>query len=440
MSKKLKDFQDFGEGGMSTSVFRVPPYHYIHVQDQTTNVTRIEIGPLTFVRKDNEKVVSGPAKMIIVPPRHYCIVHNPVVRSQPEHDSELGEVQFDAMGQIRLYHAETEVRLVQDPFPLYPGEEAESVKQLTVVPAMQALRLRAVREFIDENKINRVAGDEFLFEGPGTYIPRKEVEIVNTFSASIIYPNEALQLRATRATVDRDGKSRVAGEEWMVRKVGAYLPGAHEMVVQKCTAIVLTEKTAAHVIAKRSFTDQLGVDRKTGEEYLITLEDMESFIPGVYEQVKGTTQITTLTNRQYCVVLNPIGDDGKPQLGHRKVVKGEKSFFLQPGELLESGIEDIYILGDDEGIVLRSLVEYEDKQTDQSQKAVHRKPGDMWMLKGPMEYIPTVEVEVVTTRKAIPLHENEGIYVRNIKSGSVRSVIGHSYMLKVRTLLAFNIL
>ena len=124
--------------------------------------------------------------MIIVPPRHYCIVHNPVVRSQPEDGgAELGEVQFDAMGQIRLQHAETEVRLVQDPFPLYPGEEAESVKQLTVVPAMQALRLRAVREFIDENKITRVAGDEFLFEGPGTYIPRKEVEIVNTFSASV---------------------------------------------------------------------------------------------------------------------------------------------------------------------------------------------------------------------------------------------------------------
>ena len=93
----------------------------------------------------------------------------------------------------------------------------------------------------------------------------------------------------------------------MVRKVGSYLPGAHETVVQKCTAIVLTEKTAAHVIAKRSFTDQLGIGRKTGEEYLITLEDMESFIPGVYEQVKGTIQITTLTNRQYCVVLNPIG-------------------------------------------------------------------------------------------------------------------------------------
>ena len=41
------------------SVIRIPPYHYIHVLDQTTNVTRLEVGPATFVRKDNEKVESG---------------------------------------------------------------------------------------------------------------------------------------------------------------------------------------------------------------------------------------------------------------------------------------------------------------------------------------------------------------------------------------------
>ena len=116
-------------------------------------------------------------------------------------------------------------------------------------------------------------------------------------------------------------------------------------------------------------------------------------------------------------------------MGHRKIIKGEKSFFLQPGEELESGIQDVYILGEDEGIVLKSLAEYEDKQVIPS---VQRKPGDTWMLKGPMEYIPTVEVEVVQTREAIPLHENEGIYVRNIKSGGVRAVIGHTYMLKVQ--------
>ncbi len=42
-------------------------------------------------------------------------------------------------------------------------------------------------------------------------------------------------------------------------------------------------------------------------------------------------------------------------------------------------------------------------------------------IQGPLEYIPPVEVEVVTRRQAIPLHENEGIYVRNIKTGQVRN-------------------
>jgi hypothetical protein len=37
------------------------------------------------------------------------------------------------------------------------------------------------------------------------------------------------------------------------------------------------------------------------------------------------------------------------------MVKGEKSFFLKPGEELEQGIQDMYVLGDDEGIVLRAL-------------------------------------------------------------------------------------
>ena len=51
------------------------------------------------------------------------------------------------------------------------------------------------------------------------------------------------------------------------------------------------------------------------------------------------------------------------------------------------------------------------------------------MIYGPNEYIPPVEVMVLEQRKIIPLGENEGIYVRDIKTGEVRSVIGKSYML-----------
>ena len=31
--------------------------------------------------------------------------------------------------------------------------------------------------------------------------------------------------------------------------------------------------------------------------------------------------VTTLNSRQYCVVLDPVGADGKPQLGKKRVVK-----------------------------------------------------------------------------------------------------------------------
>ena len=76
--------------------------------------------------------------------------------------------------------------------------------------------------------------------------------------AKVVLANEALRMKASRNTVDRDGVERVAGEEWMVRKIGPYLPGVHETVVSKVKATVLTDTTAVHVMANKSFKDQLG--------------------------------------------------------------------------------------------------------------------------------------------------------------------------------------
>jgi hypothetical protein len=52
-------------------------------------------------------------------------------------------------------------------------------------------------------------------------------------------------------------------------------------------------------------------------------------------------------------------------------------------------------------------------------QTINRQPGDRWMIRGPVEYVPPVEVEVLMKRQAIPLDENEGIYVRDIKTGKV---------------------
>jgi len=52
------------------------------------------------------------------------------------------------------------------------------------------------------------------------------------------------------------------------------------------------------------------------------------------------------------------------------------------------------------------------------------------MIYGPCDYIPPITVDVIERRKAIPLDVNEGIYVRDISTGSVRAITGQSYMLK----------
>ncbi|XP_042582972.1 major vault protein isoform X1 [Cyprinus carpio] len=421
---------------LGASIIRIPPHHYIHVLDQNTNIARVEIGPLTYIRQDNERVLFAPVRMIMVPPRHYCVVLNPVARNDE------GQVQFDASGQAKLRHADLEIRLTQDPFPLYPGEEIQKdVTPLQIVYPDTALRLQALLDFEEEGGEKRVAGDEWLFEGPGTYIPRKEVAVLEVIKATVIRENQAIRLRARKEGLDRSGVQRVTGEEWQVSKVGAYLPGAHEEVVDIVNAFILTDKNALHVRALRLFRDAGGRERRTGEEWLVTAADREAHIPSVAEEVVGVVDVTTLNSRQYCVVLDPVGADGKPQLGQKRVVKGERSFFLRPGERLENGIQDVYVLSEEEGLVLRAveafidtegqeeLDEEEEGESRAKKRGIQRRPGDRWMLRGPVEYVPPATVEVLLRRNAIPLDENEGIYVRDIKTGKVRAVIGQTYML-----------
>lgn len=405
-----------------SSVIRIKPYHFIHVLDNNTNVTRVEVGPQTFTRQDHEKVVYGPEPTIMVPPRHYCIVGNPIVKDKD------GKPVVDNHGQVKLKHGDEEIRFEQEPFPLYPGEKIiGKVSQVQVVAPNAALRLRAIRDFEDEKKVKHVAGDEWLFEGPGTYYPRVEVQVVEITRALVIKANQALKLRARKACVDRvTGVDRKAGEEWLVRKSGAILPGVDEEVVETVNSYILTDKKALHLKASRTFTDVFGKERKAGEEWLVTSADAETHIPDVYEQVVGEVKITTLNNRQYCTVVDPVGANGKPQLGQKQLRKGEASFFLRPGESLEAGIQGVYVLGEEEALLLRAKETY----VSDTSKAVHQ-PGDRWMIYGPTDYVPPVQVEIVEKRKAIPLDENEGIYVRDIKSGEVKSVLGaQSYLLK----------
>jgi len=91
---------------MTDAVIRIKPYHYIHILDNNTNVTRVEVGPTTVTRQDHEKLVAGPEPMTMIPPRHYCIIANPV-----DHDAHGAPI-VDRFGQVKIRWGDEEIRCV----------------------------------------------------------------------------------------------------------------------------------------------------------------------------------------------------------------------------------------------------------------------------------------------------------------------------------------
>lgn len=47
------------------------------------------------------------------------------------------------------------------------------------------------------------------------------------------------------------------------------------------------------------------------------------------------------------------------------------------------------------------------------------------MINGPCDFIPRVEVVVLEQRRSFPLDKNEGIYVRNKRTGEVNLMKGN---------------
>ncbi|KAL4231031.1 hypothetical protein ACF0H5_008614 [Mactra antiquata] len=191
----------------------------------------------------------------------------------------------------------------------------------------------------------------------------------------------------------------------------------------------LTVNTGLRLKALQTLVDVNGVKRLAGEEWLLTGEEQDEYYPQIGVEVVSSENRVVLRSGQFCVVLDPVDKKFKPQFGRRELRKGCSSFFLHPGEKIEKGIQSSFVLSEDEAIIVVAREEFKD--TNLQGKSVVRKCGERWMIYGPVEYIPCIEVEVIDKRKQIPLSKNEGIYVQDIKTGKVRSIMGpESYMLK----------
>lgn len=82
-------------------------------------------------------------------------------------------------------------------------------------------------------------------------------------------------------------------------------------------------------------------------------------------------------------------------------------------------ISKIKVLQEDEAVLLKAREVFSCPITEKTYG-----PGEKWMIRGPIDLPPAIEYEIVQTRKAIPLSENEGVYIRELKSGEVKLVKG----------------
>jgi major vault protein len=412
---------------MADQVVRLKPLQYIHVHDNNKNVTSLVVGPQTVTLQQHESIVTNPSQYIIVPPSNYVIIENPVLRNAK------GELVLNAHGSARVRVGEREIRFAQNPFPLYPEEKVfQPVTPLQTLADNTALLLSANRNFIAENGDKKIAGDEWLFFGPGTYYPRVEVDVKEKRDGIVVTQNQSLLLRAKNKFVDRSGVERQVGEEWLWSQIGGFILGVDEVLVKTLNATVLPWDKGLHVEVLKNYkeTRPYAKDllRKAGQVYLVTSAECEAFTPTPFEKIVNTVSLIKLNRMQYAVVLDPVGPDGVPQLGRRRVVTN-CSFFLKPGERLEAGVQDVYVLTADEALLLTAVESYED-----TENKCTRTPGDKWLIKGPREYIPNDAVKVVPERNgekrvSITLTATEGVYVRNTLTGEIRSVIGQTYML-----------
>lgn len=395
---------------------------YVHIKDTITNITYLLEGPKNYALKSNEVIVQNVTKYIQLGNSQYIKIRNPVIRN------EKGEVLFETFGQVKLNYGEVEYRNFndyKDPFPLYPGETVDgSISDFITVQANTAIKLRAIYPHFDEvKKKQRRPGEVFMYRGPLNYIPNKNATVEATLKAIIILPNTAIRLRAVNDTEDLNGVKRLAGEEWLIKEEGSYIPNINEIFVNKENAHTLTDKTAILLSALANFTDIYGIKREAGSEWLVTIENADQHICDVNEKFIEKRDIIVLSSRQYCVVLNPY-EKGVCQYGEKRLIKGERSFFLQPRESIEMNkIFEITVLEENDALLLQANEPYLDGD-------VHRQPGDKWLIKGPCEFIKPLQLQILEERKALPLDENEGIYVRDRNTGEIKTVSGQTYLLK----------
>ena len=170
--------------------------------------------------------------------------------------------------------------------------------------------------------------------------------------------------------------------------------------------IVLTETQYCHVINKRS-----------GKIKTISGPARISLWNPFKEIYKDPANKIVVAEGRFGYINNPF--DAKKKVikyGDREIRFGPILFALHHGENA-SATEGIPVLSQEQSVVLKAVKDFDDNGTP-------RIAGESWIVMGPCEYKPHKYVDIIQTRKELPLEEHSGVYIMNIKTGQIRLEIG----------------
>jgi len=293
-----------------------------------------------------------------------------------------------------------------------------------VINENQSLTINVLEDYTSGDGTNHLAGDLLNLNGPLVYVPRNEQEVKKVNKAWCIQDGEAITVEAWRDTKDRNGVERCAGEKYIYSKHGSYLPLSSEEFKEISNSEIITEHNALMLTSDVDHLDQFGVERKAGSRWLVTSDQCSEYIVDVYQKKHSNVKRTVVPTNSYCKVRNYVDKEGVQQWGADELRIGVTTFFLQPFEILDKGIQALDILTEDEAVLL-----YAEKAfTDEA--GVARYSGERWLFRGPGAYIPHVSVQIKERRKSTPLSAGEGIYIKDLNTGRVRAHIGSTYLLK----------
>ena len=137
------------------------------------------------------------------------------------------------------------------------------------------------------------------------------------------------------------------------------------------------------------------------------------------------TPFIQLRNNTYITILNPVKRTSKGAIEYetfqqvklnwgdeeiRTSIDYKDPFPLYPGEVAKSEVTSFLMVNSNEQVKLQAIRSFKDNI-----KGKDRKPGDIWMVRGPMNLIPRVEFIVLETIKATIIANNSAIRLRALR-------------------------